>query len=155
MGSIDSEPKTLQTFLIGEHSSRTCSTIRSKEVTGMRKVFIGSLLALSILALTGCPDRKSIAEVSANPEKYAQKDFVVAGRVVDSYGLSLPGTNVGGGAYKIDDGTGTIWVIATEGNVPSRGAQVGVKGRVSSGVNWGGRSYGLAIYEKDRRYKKN
>lgn len=121
----------------------------------MKKIIIGSLLSISIFTLAACPDKKSIAEVSANPEKYSRKDVVVAGRVVDSYGVGLPGTRIGGGAYKIDDGTGTIWVIATEGDVPGRGVQVGVKGRVSSGVNWGGRSYGLAIYEKERRYRKN
>ena len=72
----------------------------------------------------------------------------------DSYGFGIPGTNIGGGAYKIDDGTGTIWVLVTDGNVPSKGAEIGVKGTVGSGVNWKGRNYGLGIYERDRRYKK-
>ncbi|QQS33286.1 MAG: hypothetical protein IPM50_01530 [Acidobacteriota bacterium] len=121
----------------------------------MKRWLFAFLLLGSVVFLAACPDRKSIAEVSANPGKYANKDVVVAGRVVDSYGIGVPGTRYGGGAYKIDDGTGTIWVIATEGNVPGRGAQIGVKGRVSSGVNWRGRNYGLAIYEKDRRYPKN
>jgi hypothetical protein len=120
----------------------------------MKKTFFAFILISSVLFLAGCPDRKSIAEVSANPGKYAEKDVIVAGRVVDSYGIGIPGTQYGGGAYKLDDGTGTIWVISTEGNVPGRGAQIGVKGRVSSGVNWRGRNYGLAIYEKDRRYPK-
>lgn len=111
-------------------------------------------IASMVAFATGCPDRKSIADIEANPGKYANKEVVVAGTVRDSYGFGIPGTNIGGGAYKIDDGTGSIWVLVTDGNVPSKGAQVGVKGTVGSGVSWKGRNYGLGIYEKDRRYKK-
>jgi hypothetical protein len=104
--------------------------------------------------MISCPDRKSIGEIEANPGKYQNKEVVVAGIVKDSYGLSIPGTNLGGGAYQIDDGTGSIWVLVTEGAVPQKGAEIGLKGRVGSGVSWKGRNYGLGIYEKDRRYKK-
>lgn len=112
------------------------------------------MIASMVLFAAGCPDRKSIADIEANPGKYANKEVVVAGTVRDSYGFGIPGTNIGGGAYKLDDGTGSIWVLVTDGNVPSKGAQVGVKGTVGSGVSWKGRNYGLGIYEKDRRYKK-
>jgi hypothetical protein len=114
------------------------------------------LAAIAVMGLfaTGCPDRKSIADIEANPGKYANKEVVVAGTVRDSYGFGIPGTNIGGGAYKLEDGTGSIWVLVTDGNVPSKGAQVGVKGTVGSGISWKGKNYGLGIYEKDRRYKK-
>jgi DNA/RNA endonuclease YhcR with UshA esterase domain len=118
------------------------------------KTFLAVMLGTGILLLAGCPDRKSIADIQADPGRYQNKDVVVAGTVKDSYGLSIPGTGIGGGAYQIDDGTGTIWVLVTEGSVPAKGAQVGVKGRVGSGVNWKGRNYGLGIYEKDRRYPR-
>ena len=61
---------------------------------------------------------------------------------------------MGGGAYKIDDGTGSIWVIVADGSVPQKGAEIGVKGVIGTGVNWKGRNYGLGMYEKDRRYRK-
>ena len=114
------------------------------------------LVTIAVLGLfaTGCPARVSIADIERNPSKYQDKEVVVAGRVTDSYGFGIPGTRIGGGAYKIDDGTGTIWVLVTDGNVPSRGAELGVRGNVGSGVNWKGRNYGLGIYEQDRRYKK-
>lgn len=116
------------------------------------------ILAITIATLalfaTGCPERKSIGEIEANPGRYQNKEVAVAGVVRDSYGFGIPGTNIGGGAYKIDDGTGSIWVLVTEGNVPSKGAEIGVKGVVGSGVNWKGRNYGLGIHEKDRRYRK-
>lgn len=121
----------------------------------MRKITTSSLLLFVVavaLFATACPDRRSIADLQANPGKYHDKDVVVAGRVVDSYGVGIPGTRYGGGIYKIDDGTGSIWIVVSEGNVPSKGSQVGVKGRLGSGVNWRGKNYGMGIYEKDRRY---
>ncbi|HCA59955.1 MAG TPA: hypothetical protein DEP46_18475, partial [Blastocatellia bacterium] len=70
-----------------------------------------------------------------------------------SYGVNIPGTPIRGGAYKIDDGTGTLWVI-TEDVVPNKGAEIGVKGRIGSGVSWQGRNFGLGMLEKDRRFRK-
>jgi len=118
------------------------------------KSILGAAVITAALFTAACPDRKSIAELQADPGRYHDKDVVVAGRVVDSYGFGLPGTSLGGGVYKIDDGTGSIWVVVSDGNVPSKGAQIGVKGRFGSGVSWRGRNYGLGIYEKDRRYGK-
>ena len=106
------------------------------------------------LVTTACPERKSIRDIEANPGKYQDKEVAIAGVVRDSYGLSIPGTNLGGGAYKIDDGTGSMWVVVAEGSVPQKGAEIGVKGRIGTGVNWKGRNYGLGMYEKDRRYAK-
>ena len=113
-------------------------------------LFLLLLVAASVLVLTGCPDRTSIADIEANPSKYENKQVAVAGTVKDSYGVSIPGTNIRGGAYKIDDGTGSIWVISEE-TVPPRGVRIGVKGRVASAVNWNGKNYGLGMYEQGRR----
>jgi len=116
------------------------------------------LLAVSIAVIallsSGCPERRSIADIEHNPARYQDKEVVVAGVVRDSYGAGIPGTHIGGGAYKIDDGTGSIWIISTDGNVPARGAEVGVKGHISTGLNWGGRNFGLGMYEEQRKYKK-
>jgi len=120
----------------------------------LTKIVLLTLIGLAGLFITGCPEQRRIADIERDPGRYQDKEVVVVGRVVDSYGVSIPGTNIGGGAYKIDDGTGSIWVVATDGSVPQRGAEVGVKGRVSSGLNWKGRNYGLGIYEQDRRYRK-
>ena len=110
-------------------------------------------LALGALFMTGCPQRVTIADIEANPSKYQNKEIFVTGRVKNSYGVSVPGTPIQGGAYEIEDGTGSLWVI-TERSVPTRGTELGVKGLVGSGVNWNGRNYGLGMYEKDRRFKK-
>lgn len=114
------------------------------------------LLGIALFAAAfgaACPERTSIADIAANPSKYATKDVAIAGTVQDSYGVSIPGTPIRGGAYKIDDGTGSIWIF-TEDTVPTKGTQLGVKGRIGSGVNWKGRNYGLGMYEKDRRMAK-
>ena len=49
------------------------------------------------------------------------------GVVKSTYGGGLPGTRYGGGIYEIDDGTGSMWVIAN-GNPPNKGAEVAVSG---------------------------
>lgn len=117
------------------------------------KVFLTGLLMMAGLLTAACPDRKSIAEIQANPSRFQGKSVVVAGVVRDAYGINIPFTNVRGGIYKIDDGTGSIWVY-TEKGVPSKGAEIGIKGKLQNGVNWNGKNYGLAIMEDDRRFRK-
>lgn len=116
-----------------------------------RTLLLGLALFAAVFA-AACPERRSIADIEANPSKYLDKDVAIAGTVKDSYGIAIPGTPIRGGAYKIDDGTGSMWVF-TEEAVPSKGTQIGVKGRIASGVNWKGRNYGLGMYEKDRRVR--
>ena len=117
------------------------------------KLIFSGLVVMMGLFAAACPERTSIRDIEANPSKYQNKEVVIAGTVRDSYGVNIPGTKVRGGAYKIDDGTGSIWIV-TENAVPTRGTQVGVKGVIGSGVNWNGRNYGLGVYEKDRRAAK-
>lgn len=121
--------------------------MRKSTIVGVTVLLAGALL------LAACPKRVSIAELQANPSKYNNKDIAVAGVVRDSYGVNIPGTPIRGGAYKIDDGTGTLWII-TEDVVPNKGAEIGVKGRIGSGVSWQGRNFGLGMLEKDRRFRK-
>ena len=117
------------------------------------KMFLlGLILSVGLLA-AACPERTSIADIESNPSKYLDKEVGVAGTVKDSYGISVPILSNGtGGIYKIDDGSGSIWVL-TKRSVPSKGAQLGVKGKVQNGVNYNGRNYGLVIIEDDRRFK--
>lgn len=111
------------------------------------------VFALAVVAFaSACPERRSIADIESNPSKYMNKSIAVAGTVRDSYGLSLPIAGVRGGVYKIDDGSGSLWIV-TQDSVPTRGAQVGVKGRLQNGVSYNGRNYGLGLIEEDRRFK--
>jgi hypothetical protein len=117
------------------------------------RLLLSGLVVLMGVFAAACPDRTSIGDIEANPTKFQNKEVAIAGTVRDSYGVNIPGTMVRGGAYKIDDGTGAIWII-TEDAVPTKGAQIGVKGIIGNGVNWNGRNYGLGLYEKDRRFNK-
>ena len=119
---------------------------------GTKAVLLGMALFVAVFA-AACPERRSIADIQANPSKYNNKEVVIVGTVRDSYGVNVPGPPIRGGVYKIDDGTGSIWVVSEEG-VPSKGTEVGVRGIVGNGVNWSGKNYGLGIYEKDRKFRK-
>lgn len=110
---------------------------------------LAMILTVGLLTLA-CPKRESIASIEANPSKYYNKEVGIAGTVRDSYGLNIPLTQVRGGIYKVDDGTGSIWVF-TQNSVPSKGTKIGVKGKIQNGVNYNGKNYGLGMIEDDRR----
>lgn len=119
------------------------------------KFALASLLVALSLFASACPKRVSIAQIEANPSRYNEKTVIVTGIVKTSYGLSIPVIREGGGIYKIDDGTGSIWVVTNERGVPSRDVQLVVKGKLRSGVTYNGRNYGLVIMEDHRKFRKN
>ena len=111
-----------------------------------KSILLILVVALSLFA-TGCPERTTIAKIEANPAKYSDKEVVVAGTVSNSFGvLSL------GGVYKLEDETGSIWVV-TKRSVPSKGSQVGVRGKVQNGISFSGKNYGLGIIESERKVR--
>ncbi len=111
-----------------------------------RRTVVISLILASTIFLTACPSRTNIAKILDNPDRYRDKEVAIAGRVTDSYGVPIVG-----GAYKIDDGTGSIWVINRGGGVPRRGTEVGAKGRIYSGVTFGTRNFGTVMEESEHR----
>jgi hypothetical protein len=108
-------------------------------------LFLSAILA-GAAAMTACPSQTSISRINQNPAKYQNKDVALVGTVTDSYGA------LGTGVYELDDGTGRIWVMTTHG-VPSKGARVGVSGQVYTGLQYGGKNYGLGMREEHRRTK--
>ena len=108
--------------------------------------YLSVVLGLALF-LSACPSKTTISQINANPSKYNNKEVGIIGTVTDSYGV------LGKGAYEINDGTGKIWVATTRG-VPSRGARIGVSGRLHTGFNYGGRSYGTIIEETGRSSKR-
>lgn len=112
----------------------------------LRKTFYLSVILAVALLLTACPTKTTIAEINRNPSKYQNKEIGLVGTVTDSYGV------LGQGVYELDDGTGRIWVLADRG-VPTRGSRVGVAGRVYTGIQFGGRNYGIGLREEKRQTK--
>ncbi len=94
----------------------------------VRRLALAIAGASSIL-LSGCATT-NVARLLAEPQRFANHDVGLSGDVVESVSL------LGNGAYKLDDGTGTIWVVSRHG-VPRRGARVKVKGRVRDVVDIG------------------
>jgi hypothetical protein len=111
-----------------------------------RRISFLFLLLVGTFLFTACPERQSISKILADPGRYRDKEVGITGTVTDAYGV------LNTGAYEIDDGTGKIWVVTRRG-VPSRGSRIGAKGRVYTGFNLGGRSFGTVLEESDRRIK--
>ena len=86
------------------------------------RVSVAALAATLGLALTGCAT-KSINDVLADPSRYANKEVTVKGEVTQSVSV------LGHGSYKIEDGSGSLWVVSTKG-VPRKGARVQVTGKI-------------------------
>ena len=116
------------------------------------KLLLAMVLASAMFVLVGC-EQKTINQILAEPQRYANRDVGITGNVVRSFSV------LGTGAYQVDDGTGKIWVVAKK-NVPREGARVGVKGKIQDGFNLGGlvklpevvRS-GMVMIESDHRAK--
>ncbi len=105
------------------------------------------ILALGAALLLSACGSVRIAQIQSNPFRYQNRMVSVTGNVVNSIGL------LGAGGYQIDDGTGRIYVISTTG-IPSRGARVTVRGRVSSAAQIMGRSIGTAIHAESQRVRR-
>jgi hypothetical protein len=116
---------------------------------------IAQLVTLVTLAamLSGCAlvaRRASIAELKYNPGRYHDRNVTVDGTVTSSWGIPLMPVKL----YKVSDGTGEITVVAQDGRVPTKGAHVRVKGRVSEVATFGGQAVGLHIQQRDLDFKR-
>ena len=109
-----------------------------------KRLGLASVILFGALFVSACPEKETISRINADPGRYRNKEVGIVGTVTDSYGV------LGNGAYEIDDGTGRIWVVTMRG-VPSRGSRVGAKGKIYTGLSWGGRSFGTVLQESDRK----
>jgi len=94
-----------------------------------RSVLLAALV-VSALASAGCALR-TVNQIIADPVRYRDREVRLSGAVVDSYSVADRG------AYRIDDGTGQLWVVSDKG-VPRKSARVTVKGTIREGFNLGG-----------------
>jgi hypothetical protein len=113
----------------------------------LRTALFSAALLAGALFLAACPSQTSINKIKGDPSRYENKTVGIIGTVRDSYGA------LNYGAYEVDDGTGTIWVISDQRGVPGRGARVGVQGQVYNGFAFAGRNFGTVIKESQRRVK--
>jgi hypothetical protein len=90
-----------------------------------------------VLFFTSC-EEKTINQIMVDPQKYANHEVGMRGKVTKSYSV------MGYGAFQVDDGTGQLWVVSHTG-VPREGARVAVKGTIRDGYNFGDLSGVLKI----------
>jgi hypothetical protein len=109
-----------------------------------KRLGLAATILVGVLFVAACPEKQTISRINADPGRYRNKEVGIVGTVTDSYGV------LGNGAYEIDDGTGRIWVVTMRG-VPSRGSRVGAKGKIHTGLSWGGKSFGTVLQETDRK----
>jgi hypothetical protein len=106
-----------------------------------------------IVMLSGCAlavRHPSVAELKYNPGRYQNKTVAIDGVVTSSWGLPLMPLKL----YKVSDGTGEMTVVAQGGRVPTKGAHVRVKGRVSDVATFGGQSVGLHLEQTGLSFKR-
>jgi len=104
------------------------------------------LTILGSLLLAGCPPRESIARITQDPARFANREISIAGRVTNSFGA------MGSGVFEIDDGTGRMWVFSERYGVPARDLQLAVTGRIEQGFSFGGRNFAVILRETQRRH---
>ncbi len=101
-----------------------------------------ALLAI-LLCTAGCATK--ISDIQANPAQYEGKEITISGTVSEVIWVGI----LSSGAYQIDDGSGTIWVV-TKVSPPEKGKKASAKGIVSSGFKIGDRILGVVINETGR-----
>jgi hypothetical protein len=103
-------------------------------------------LVLSIaLIASACASSTPIGRLLAEPGRYDGQEVRVEGTVTRSAGL------LGMGAFEVEDGTGSIVVVAQSGGVPAEGARTRVKGTFQSVFSLMGRTIAAILQtESDR-----
>ncbi len=116
----------------------------SNKAEQVRRFTLLVSLACSLL-LTGCASVTPIGELLNNSSRYNGKTVRVAGEVQESAGI------LGGGAYQLKDGTGTLTVVSEQASPPRTGARVGVKGTFQALFTLGAKS--LAVLREQSRFQ--
>jgi len=109
-----------------------------------RKTTLIIVLVILGLAVIGC-ERERISTINSDPGRFLHKDVVVAGTVTQAIGA------FNHGIYQVDDGTGVIWVYSSSHGAPSKGARVGVRGRIMPTISFLGINNATILQESERR----
>lgn len=102
------------------------------------------VLGLAIAGLIGCKAKVTpIKTLLDDPARFDKQTVQVAGDVEEAAGV------MGYGAYRLNDGTGTITVVTNTGGAPRTGAHVGVEGEFREAFTLGSTTAAV-IMEKQR-----
>jgi hypothetical protein len=109
-----------------------------------RKTTLAIALVILGLVLIGC-EQERISTINSDPGRFLHKDVIVAGTVTQAIGA------FNHGIYQVDDGTGVIWAYSSSHGAPSKGARVGVRGRIMPTITFLGINYATVLQESERR----
>ena len=111
----------------------------------VQRFSVAALATIGLLLLTGCPGATPIKELLDDPSRFEGKTVRIVGKVKESIGA------LGYGAYRIDDGTGTLAVVSKGGSgTPRVGATVGVEGEFRSAFTLGTQTAAVLVESKRR-----
>lgn len=113
--------------------------------TWVRLTLTAGIAAIALLS--GCKGRTDVTSIKTlldDPARFDKQTVRIAGDVTQSFGI------LGYGAYRVNDGTGTLAVVTKEGGAPRQGAKVGVEGEFRSAFTLGTES--AAVIMESKRY---
>jgi hypothetical protein len=116
------------------------STNMSKHNSCTSRLLLSLIVLASLVLSAGCNETR-ISAINSDPARYMSKDVIIAGQVINSFGVANQG------AFELDDGTGRLWVWSSGFGVPGQGSRVVVTGRVQAGVAIGGRFFANVLRE--------
>src|SRR5215475_7677739 len=94
---------------------------------------------------SACSRRTSIETINGDPAQFSGKELSVAGRVVNSF------IEESAGAFELDDGTGRLWVLRENTNLPTHNSSVGVRGTIEQGLPFAHRNFVIILRETSHR----
>ena len=107
--------------------------------------FSGTPLLLLLLLFSACSHRVSIEAINHDPTEFRSKEISVAGRVANSF------VEGNAAAFELDDGTGRLWVLRENTNVPAPNSSVRVTGKIEQALPFAGRNFVVILRETPRQ----
>ena len=108
-------------------------------------ILVICLLLLMVTSISGCTKVTKIADITTNSAPYDGKTVNISGYVDNSIWVALTGR----GAYQVDDGSASIWVVTNQ-EPPAKGVKVSVRGSVSPAFTLGDKTLGTVVHETER-----
>ena len=100
------------------------------------------LAAATVLTLDACRGTVPIGTLLDDPGRYDGKTVRISGTVRETVGA------LGRGAYRVNDGTGTMNVVTETAGAPREGTEVGVEGRFKALFTIGSESQAVLLEER-------
>ena len=110
----------------------------------LRMALAACLALVCLLSIVGC--RTKIGKITADPDKFKNKQVIVYGEVTKK--LPIPFFETAG--YLLKDNTGEIWVLTKRAYLPEVGQWLKVTGVVEAGIRVGPREFGLVLSEQKK-----